>query len=65
MAPRRVVVTGLGIVSPLGLNLADNWKSLSEGRPGIGPLDSIDVSRVAIISKLDAKPISTGSHSFP
>jgi nodulation protein E len=48
MAPRRVVVTGLGIVSPLGLNLADNWKSLSEGRPGIGPLDSIDVSRVAI-----------------
>src|SRR5580700_4409156 len=48
MAPRRVVVTGLGIISPLGLNLADTWKSLSEGRPGIGPLESIDVSRVAI-----------------
>ena len=46
MAPRRVVVTGLGIISPLGLNLADNWKSLSEGRPGIGPIESVDVSRV-------------------
>ena len=46
MPPRRVVVTGLGIISPLGLNLADNWKSLSEGRPAIRPLDSVDVSRV-------------------
>src|ERR1700758_2878386 len=46
MAPRRVVVTGLGIISPLGLNLADNWKALSEGRPGIGPIESVDVSRV-------------------
>lgn len=46
MAPRRVVVTGLGIISPLGLNLADNWKALSEGRPGIGPIESVDVSRI-------------------
>src|SRR5580704_15941830 len=46
MAPRRVVVTGLGIISPLGLNLADNWKALSEGRPGIGPIESVDVSHI-------------------
>ena len=46
MAPRRVVVTGLGIISPLGLNLAENWKALSEGRPGIKPIESVDVSRV-------------------
>ena len=46
MAPRRVVITGLGIISPLGLNLADNWKALSEGRPAIGQLDSVDVSHV-------------------
>jgi nodulation protein E len=42
MAPRRVVVTGLGIISPLGLNLADNWKSLVEGRCAIGPIESVD-----------------------
>jgi nodulation protein E len=47
MAPRRVVVTGLGVISPLGLNLADTWKSLSEGRPGIGPLRSKEVSGIA------------------
>jgi nodulation protein E len=46
MAPRRVVITGLGIISPLGLNLPDNWRALSEGRPAIRPLDSVDVSRV-------------------
>src|SRR6202451_3530595 len=38
MASRRVAITGLGIISPLGLNLEDNWKSLSEGRPAIGPI---------------------------
>ncbi len=46
MAPRRVVVTGLGIISPLGLNLAETWKSLSEGRPGIRPLQSKEVSGI-------------------
>jgi nodulation protein E len=46
MAPRRVVVTGLGIVSPLGLNVADTWESLSEGRPGIRPLQSKEVSGI-------------------
>ena len=37
MAARRVAITGLGIISPLGLNLADSWKALREGRPAIGP----------------------------
>src|ERR1700739_4054975 len=46
MAPRRVVVTGLGIISPLGLNLSHTGKARSEGRPGIGPIESVDVPRV-------------------
>src|SRR5271170_2049798 len=48
MAPRRVVITGLGIISPLGLNLADSWKSLSEGRSGIGPIQSVDGARFGL-----------------
>jgi nodulation protein E len=44
MASRRVAITGLGIISPLGLNLADTWKSLREGRPGIGAIQSADCS---------------------
>jgi nodulation protein E len=44
MAARRVAVTGLGIISPLGLNLTENWKSLREGRCAIGPIQSVDCS---------------------
>src|SRR6202162_3755699 len=44
MAPRRVAITGLGIISPLGLNLQDSWKSLSMGLPAIGPIKSVDCS---------------------
>jgi nodulation protein E len=44
MAPRRVAITGLGIISSLGLNLEENWKSLSEGRPAIGPIQGADCS---------------------
>src|ERR1700722_11517434 len=48
MAPRRVAITGLGIISALGLDLSENWKSLSEGRSGIGPLQVPDVAGVGL-----------------
>jgi nodulation protein E len=48
MAKRRVAITGLGIISPLGLNLVESWKSLSEGRPAIGPMQSVDRSGVVL-----------------
>jgi nodulation protein E len=44
MSRRRVAVTGLGIISPLGLNVSEAWKALSEGRPAIGPIEGIDCS---------------------
>jgi len=45
MAARRVAITGLGIISPLGLNVADTWAALREGRSGIGPIKSVDGSK--------------------
>jgi nodulation protein E len=42
MAQRRVAVTGLGIISPLGLNLAENWESLRTGKSAIGPMSKIN-----------------------
>ena len=42
MSRRRVVVTGLGIVSPLGNDLASSWDGIVHGRSGIGPVDSFD-----------------------
>jgi nodulation protein E len=48
MAPRRVAITGLGIICPLGMNLADSWNALSQGRCAIGPLKNVDRSRVSL-----------------
>ncbi|ORE86254.1 3-oxoacyl-[acyl-carrier-protein] synthase II [Oceanococcus atlanticus] len=44
MPKRRVVVTGLGAVSPVGLSAQESWNSVKAGRSGIGPIDTYDVS---------------------
>ncbi len=41
---RRVVVTGMGMVSPLGMGIEENWTSVVEGRSGIGPITKFDAS---------------------
>ncbi len=44
---RRVVVTGIGMVSPLGGNVEDTWSNLLAGRSGIGPITHFDASGMA------------------
>ena len=44
MTRRRVVVTGLGLVSPAGSTVDEAWSSVSEGRSGIAPIGRFDVS---------------------
>jgi nodulation protein E len=39
--PRRVAVTGVGVVCAIGLNISEFWDSLREGRSGIGPIRSL------------------------
>src|SRR5262245_12712834 len=41
---RRVVVTGIGVVSPLGLDGPSTWQALLAGRSGIGPITKFDAS---------------------
>ncbi len=45
--PRRVVATGLGMVTALGVDVASTWAGLVAGRSGIGPITAFDPSRVA------------------
>ncbi len=44
MSKRRVVVTGLGIVSPVGSTIDSAWASVLAGKSGIGPITRFDVS---------------------
>ncbi len=41
---RRVVVTGLGVISPVGLDIPNMWRNITEGRSGIGPITLFDAS---------------------
>ncbi len=44
MSKRRVVVTGVGMVSPVGNNVEDSWTAVKNGKSGIAPITSFDVS---------------------
>jgi 3-oxoacyl-[acyl-carrier-protein] synthase II len=44
-SPRRVAVTGVGLVSPLGIGNRENWDALKSGRSGLGPITRFDASR--------------------
>ncbi|MBS3803176.1 MAG: beta-ketoacyl-ACP synthase II [Oleiphilaceae bacterium] len=44
MGERRVVVTGLGMLSPLGNDVASSWEGIKAGRSGIGPIERFDTT---------------------
>ena len=44
MSRRRVVVTGLGMLSPLGNSVESSWQAALAGKSGIGPIEHMDVS---------------------
>jgi 3-oxoacyl-[acyl-carrier-protein] synthase II len=44
LSKRRVVITGMGVVSPIGLNLSENWQALMAGTSGIGQITQFDAT---------------------
>ncbi len=48
MSDRRVVITGLGIVSPVGNTVEAAWRNVLAGRSGIGPITQFDVSDFSV-----------------
>lgn len=60
----RVVVTGTGMISALGLNTAENWTSLSAGRSGIAPITSVDTSNLKFKNGAEVRGHEAAQH-FP
>ncbi len=58
MQKRRVVVTGMGIVSPLGLNVKDSWQGAKDGRSGVGRITRFDSSAFATQIAAEVKGFS-------
>ncbi|HEU6449968.1 MAG TPA: beta-ketoacyl-ACP synthase II [Gemmatimonadaceae bacterium] len=48
MSKRRVVVTGLGAITPVGNDVATTWRALLEGKSGAGPITKFDASNFAV-----------------
>ena len=44
MKDKRVVITGMGVISPLGLDMPSTWQNLLDGKSGIGPITLFDTS---------------------
>ncbi|KAF1721333.1 beta-ketoacyl-ACP synthase II [Pseudoxanthomonas wuyuanensis] len=76
MSQRRVVVTGMGMLSPLGNDLASSWDGIVNGRSGLGPITGFDASAfttriageirdfdpTAFVSPKDAKKMDSFIH---
>ena len=76
MSKRRVVVTGLGAVTPVGLTVKESWENIVAGKSGVEPLTLFDVSDFSVrfganvknfdvttvIPKKDAKKMDTFIH---
>lgn len=57
-----IVVTGLGVVSPVGIGRRVFWEALLEGRSGIGPVESFDTSRFRVHLGAEVKGFSAVEH---
>ncbi|HEY7951529.1 MAG TPA: beta-ketoacyl-[acyl-carrier-protein] synthase family protein [Solirubrobacteraceae bacterium] len=60
MNPRGVAITGIGLLTPLGVGTEETWQALTEGRSAVGPMQTYDASSLrtqlgAEITELDPK----------
>ena len=58
--PRRVAVTGLSLLTPVGNDLASSWRALTEGRSGVGPITRFDASGLKTTIAAELKGFDPG-----
>ena len=62
MKASRVAVTGLGVISALGYNRKENWECLAAGRSGIGPIESVDASKLRFHNAAEVRNFDPSTH---
>jgi 3-oxoacyl-[acyl-carrier-protein] synthase II len=62
MTRRRVVVTGMGIVSPVGIGLAAAWDAIRNARSGVGPITRFDASGFPTRIAAEVKGFDVGKY---
>ena len=65
MSKRRVVVTGLGAVTPIGNNVEDFWAGIREGKVGIGPITKFDTTDYKVKIAAEVKDFNAKDHRDP
>ena len=65
MSKRRVVVTGLGAVTPIGNNVEDFWAGIREGKVGIGPITKFDTTDYKVKLAAEVKDFNAKDHMDP
>ena len=61
----RVVVTGTGVISPMGHTTDESWDSMIEGRSGIGPITQFDASELPVRIAGEVKDFDPGKYMNP
>lgn len=62
---RRVVVTGMGLISPLGNNVEDSWAAIKAGKSGVGPITHFDASNYLVKIAAQAKGFRAEDYQSP
>ncbi|GHT80918.1 3-oxoacyl-[acyl-carrier-protein] synthase 2 [Betaproteobacteria bacterium] len=65
MSRRRVVVTGLGAVSPIGNTVSDTWENLLAGKSGIGAITRFDASALSVRIAGEVKGFDVSAYLSP
>ena len=65
MSKRRVVVTGLGAVTPIGNNVKDFWAGIRQGKVGIGPITKFDTTDYKVKIAAEVKDFNAKEHMDP
>ena len=65
MNKRRVVVTGLGMISPVGNDVATAWQNVVAGNSGIGPITHFDASAFPTRIAGEVKGVELGQYVPP